>query len=204
MLKLLRLEEFCLKKRSFDINIVLDFVKLLLLKVKRCFLFQHFFSLNLQLFACLLNLDRQRLKLNLFLLQIDKVLLELLPISIDKLSLFLEQSLLTTQLMLVIREQFLTIFYLDLLDLDLSDVVLALLGLKLFLFLLEKLACVFNLTLLVLKLHFDEAILRATFLVFLLEALSCDRETFLGLALFQAKSLLILLKVSHHLLPLLS
>ena len=89
MLKLLLLEELSLKKRTFDVNIILDLIKLLFLEVERCFLFKNLCKLDLQLLAGLLNLDSVRVEFDLFLLKIDHILFELLSVSINKFTLFL-------------------------------------------------------------------------------------------------------------------
>ena len=109
-----------------------------------------------------------------------------------------------SQLMLGIREQLLAILYLDLLHLDLTNVILSLLGLQLLLFFLEELLGVSHLVLLIGDFDFDEAVLGAAFLVSLFKALSHDRESLFGLAFLHPQSLLVLESVGHCLLSLLT
>ena len=82
--------------------------------------------------------------------------------------------------MLGIRERFLSIFYVNLLDLDLSNVVFALLSLQLSLFFLQKLLCVLYFTLFVRNFDLDQTVLRASLLIFLLKSFLSNGQLLLG------------------------
>jgi len=150
-----------------------------------------------------LNLDRQSFEFDLFLFQADLIFFQLHLVSINELTLLVEQAILSAQFMLMVRQELLTVFDFDLLDLDLANVVLSLLCLQLSFFFIKELARILNLTFLVLNLDLDKPVLGATLLILLLESLACDRHTFFGLALLKPEPLLILLQMRHHLLPLL-
>lgn len=90
VLKLFRAQEFSLEQRPLNVQVVFHFVQLLLLKVKGCLLLKNFFPLALKLVTCLLNLVSKSLELDFFSFKIKKVFVQLLPVSVNDLPLFLK------------------------------------------------------------------------------------------------------------------
>ena len=128
---------------------MLHFVQLFLLEIKASLFFEDLLSLRLQSLTCLLNFLSQRFEFDLFLLEVYLILFKLDSICLDQLSFLLQKTLLSSKLMLGVREQLLAVFHFDLLDLDLADVVFPLLRLQLLLLFVKEFERILNLVLLI-------------------------------------------------------
>ena len=136
MFQLFSPHELSLEQRPLDVYVMLNPVELLLLEVEDCLLLEHLFTLLLKPLTRRLDLLCEHFELYLLGIEVELPLLQLLPVSLDELGLLLQEPLLAAQLMLVVGQRFLAVLDFDLLGLDVADVVLSLLLLKLRLLLL--------------------------------------------------------------------